>query len=167
MRLWGTPSAAVADCNASGLAATAWPESASQALRAVARGYAPSDTHPATLAGTVAPSRAVPLHAAAIRGSVPLSPVFADAVSRSSAAGSPAASATTTISSVPHRTSCPTTAFRDPSAFLREHHNAGKLLPIARALVRPGCSRWLPGQSGSGCGRRVPTEVPPLVAIPS
>src|SRR5713226_6678838 len=164
MHLGDIPSAADADRSAAGWGTTAWPESASPALRAVARGYAPSDTHPARPVSSAAAGRAAPARVAAIRGSAPLFPASADGECRSNAAGSPAASATTTDASAPKPTSYSTTAYRDPSASPREPRNAGRPLPVAPAPVRLACCRWPPGQSSSGCDHRAPTAAPPLVA---
>src|ERR1700675_1034791 len=90
--------------------------------------------------------KAAPLQCALQRPvkNIPPCPAFADAESRSNAAECLAASAITTGASSPKPNSCSTTAYHDPSAWLRELHIVGTLPPVAGGRVRHACCHWRP-----------------------
>src|SRR6266704_2640526 len=156
-----------ADRIGDGWVATHWQESACSVLRAVARGYAPSGTHPAKPEVAVAKNLVVSVPVVAIHGSVPLFPGFADAESHSNSIECPGASAIATNVSAQNWTACPTTECHGPSTFPRELRIVEMLLPVALGQAHPACCRWPPVQSDSGYDRLTPTAGPSVAAIPS
>src|SRR5271157_2037771 len=137
------------------------------APRAVVHGCAPSDTHPARLAGAPAALRAAPRPVATIRESAPPCPEFVDVECRSSTAECPVASATATTASAQTARGCSTKACRDPSTSLPEHRSIGRFPPVAAAPVGHVCRPMQSARSGSDCDRPAPTADPPVAAIPS